>query len=576
MRLLRLILCLFLAFCLAGFLPAFVPAPRPEPADLVFVGGSVYTVNPKQPWADAVAVRGNRIVYVGNDKTARTYIGPATRVIKLAGRMLLPGFVDSHLHPGGGMDLSRVRLGQVFDRREVIRRITEYARANPDQPWVLGSGWEAGAFKPSGIPSRQLLDSLVPDRPAYLTASDGHTGWANSMALTLAGITRQTRDPVNGIVGKDPATGEPNGVLYETAADLLRPFLPRLSPEDYLRGDRLFLRALAEAGITGAMDAGAGPRTDSAFAALAGAGELTARMVLCQRYDSDLDDSLQIARFVARREALGAGNPRASAIKIMLDGIIEQYTGRLLQPYQDKPGFTGPLFVEYERLRRLVTQLDGLGFQLHFHTIGDGAVRAALDALQAARQANGPRDSRHIISHVQLIHPSDIPRLNQLGVIASMTPAWSRGDDLNRTFAEPRLGPERSRWLYPHQSILQAGGRLAWGTDWPVTTLVPVEGIETAVTRRYNGGRDPGGQPDQPWIPQERLSLEQAIAAYTQGSAYALFMENERGTIEAGKLADLVVLNRNLFKVPELEIHRVPVDLTLHEGKVVFERRETK
>lgn len=576
MRLLRVFLCLSTLCLLAALLAAFVLPSRPAPADVVFVGGAVYTVNPKQPWAEAVAVQGNLILYAGNNKKARTYIGPATRVVELGGRMMLPGFVDSHLHPGGGMDLSRVRLGQVFDRREVIRRVREYAKANPDQPWVLGGGWEAGAFKPAGVPSWQLLDSLVPDRPAFLTASDGHTGWANSKALALAGITRNTPDPANGIVGKDPATGEPNGVLYETATDLLRPHLPKPSPEDYQRGDRMFLRALAEAGITAAMDAGAGPRTDSGFAALAKAGELTARMVLCQRYDPDLNDSVQIASFVARRAALGGGNPRASAIKIMLDGIIEQYTGVLLQPYQDKPGFTGRLFVEPARLRRVVTQLDKLGFQLHFHTIADGAVRAALDALEAARQTNGPRDSRHIISHVQLIDPADISRLKQLGVIASMTPVWSRGDDLNRTFAEPRIGPERSRWLYPHQSILKAGGRLAWGTDWPVTTLVPVEGIETAVTRRYNGGLNPEGKPDQPWIPQERLTLEQSIAAYTRGSAYALFLEKERGTIETGKVADLVVLNRNLFKVPELEIHRVPVDMTLHEGQIVYERKGQK
>jgi predicted amidohydrolase YtcJ len=552
--------------------PRAVAAPAPEAADLVLTHGAVYTVNPRQPWATAVAVRDGRIVYVGSDKGARPYTGPRTRTIDLKGRMVLPGFIDSHLHPSGGLSLSQVKLEQVFNKGEVARRIGAYAAANPQAPWVLGRGWEAGAFKPSGIPDRHLLDSLVPDRPAFLSASDGHTGWANSKALALAGITRATPDPANGMVGKD-AAGEPNGVLYESAIDLLARHVPRPTPADRLQGNRLFLAALREAGITGIMDAGAGADTDSAFAALARAGELTARMVICQRYDAGGNDSLQVARFVARRDQLGPGNPRATAIKIMLDGIIEQYTGRLVEPYLDRPGFRGPLFVEEARLHKLVGDLDRLGFQLHFHTIGDGAVRAALDALEAAQRANGVRDSRHIISHVQLIDPADIARLPKLGVIASMTPAWSRGDDLNRAFAEPRLGPERSRWLYPHRSILDAGGRLAWGTDWPVTTLVPLQGIETAVTRRYNGGLDPEGKPDAAWIPQECLSLEQAIAAYTLGAAHALFLERERGSVETGKRADLVVLEKNLFKVPVLEIHSVPVDYTIVEGKVVYERK---
>ncbi len=570
-----------LLFTLLAGAASAQPAPRPAPAaapapveaaDLVLTRGAVYTVNPRQPWATAVAVRAGRIVYVGDDKGARPYTGPNTRVMNLKGRMVLPGFIDSHLHPAGGMSLSQVKLEQVFNRGEVSRRIRAYAQANPQSPWVLGRGWEAGAFKPSGIPDRHLLDSLVPDRPAFLSASDGHTGWANSKALALAGIVRTTPDPANGIVGKD-AAGEPNGVLYESAIDLVSRHIPRSTPADRLRGNRLFLQALREAGVTGMMDAGADAGTDSAFAALARADELTAQMTICQRYDADQDDSVQVARFVERRSRLGTANPRATAIKIMLDGIIEQYTGRLLQPYLDRPDTRGPLFVEQARLDKLVAHLDRLGFQLHFHTIGDGAVRAALDALEAAQRANGVRDSRHIVSHVQLIDPADIARLPKLGVIASMTPAWSRGDDLNRTFAEPRLGPERSRWLYPHRSILDAGGRLAWGTDWPVTTLVPLQGIETAVTRRYNGGRDPEGKPDAAWIPQECLSLEQAIAAYTLGSAYALFLEKDCGSVEAGKRADLVVLEKNLFKIPALEIHTVPVDYTIAGGQVVYERQ---
>ena len=567
------------AWLIAGALaalPARAQARRTPPpaaaAEVVFVGGVVYTVDAARSVATAAAVRGGRIAYVGDDAGARRLVGRATRVVELGGRMLLPGFQDSHIHPGGGLGLTTLRLHGLMDRREVFRRIREYAGANPALAWVTGGGWEAGAFKPAGVPSREMLDSLVPDRPAFFSASDGHTGWANSRALAIAGVTRATADPQNGIVGRNPQTGEPNGVLYEAAQALVRRHVPRATAAQRALGDSLFLRELWRHGITAVVDAGGGDEGVTRLEARARGGMPVPDAVICQGWNASGDDGRQIAALLAWRARNQTGSPRATCVKLMLDGIIEQYTGRLIEPYLDRPGDRGPLFYPRDRFQRLVTRLDSLGFQVHVHTIGDGAVREALDAFAAARRTNGPRDARHALAHVQVIDPADIPRLRELGVIAAMTPLWARGDDLNRTFAEPRLGPARSRWIYPHLTILGAGGRLAWGTDWPVTSLAPLEGIETAVTRRHLGGRDAEGKADSAYIPAERLTLEQAIAGYTIDGAYLSFRERERGSIEPGKRADLVVLERNLFEVSPLEIHRVNVDMTLLGGRVVYER----
>ncbi len=553
---------------------------EPAPAEPVFRGGAVYTVDAARAWASAVAVREGRIVYVGSDDGLEPFIGPQTRVIELAGRMLLPGFQDSHIHPGGGIGLAKLRLYGLRNRQEVLERIREYAATHPELEWIDGAGWEVAAFKPSGVPHRRMLDQVVPDRPAFLRASDGHTGWANSRALALAGITAETPDPPNGRIGRDPESGEPDGVLYEAAQTLVSQHVPPITPEERLAGYRLFLNELRRHGITAFVDAGAAPEADRTFAQLAAAGELNAHAVLCMSFDPDRSDDEQVEKFLARRRALAGPGLRANCVKLMLDGIIEQHTGSLLEPYLDQEGDRGPLFIGGARLERLVTRLDREGFQIHVHAIGDRAVREALDAFEAARRANGPRDARlpsrgqarHSVAHVQLINPADIPRLRRLGVAANMTPLWGHGDDWNLVFAEPRLGPERSRWLYSHATILATGGRLVWGTDWPVTTLAPLDGIEAAVTRRGLGGRDPEGRSDTAWIPDERIRLDEALAAYTINGAWLVSEEAERGSIEVGKRADLVVLEKNLFEVDPLDIHRVRVDLTVFGGRIVYDR----
>ena len=549
-------------------------ASRPqaeEPADLVFRSGDVYTVDAARTWASAVAVTGNRIVYVGSDAGVEAFVGPETRVVDLDGRMLMPGFQDSHLHPSG-QSLDLARLDNMVDSNEVLRTIQEYADANPDRPWILGGGWLEAAFKPSGVPTRQMLDEVVRDRPALMSNASGHQGWANSKALEIAGITADTPDPPNGRIDHDE-NGEPSGILQEAAQGLVRQHIPPSTHEFRIEARRAALRELARLGITAIIDASSSAPSEAEFAELEDAGELTVRAVTCQRYSPQRDDDEQIRDFIARRAALGDGQLRATCVKIGLDGIIEHHTAAVLEPFVDRDdAYRGPIFVEPERLRRVVTRLDAEGFQVHIHAIADRSARESLNAIEEAQQVNSSGGGRHFLAHLQLLDPHDMPRLRTLGVTANMSPLWGRGDDWEVVFAPRVLGPERSQRLLQHNSILGVGANLVWGTDWPVTSLVPVEGLETAVTRRYLGGIDPYGAPDQSWLPEERITLGDAIAAYTISGAYLSFEESERGSIEAGKLADLVVMERNLFEVPALEIHRVAVDMTVFDGRVVFER----
>ncbi len=544
-------------------------------ANLVFRNGAIYTVDAARSWASAVAVAGNRIVYVGTDDGAVPFVGAGTPVVDLRGRMMLPGFQDSHVHPaGGGAGLGRIRLNGVFDRDEVFRLLEEYAQAHPELDWIVGRGWEADAFKPSGNPDRYMLDEIVTDRPAYLTFSGTHAAWVNSRALEIAGITAATPDPVNGIIRRDE-NGEPTGLLIDSAQGLVRRHMPPATDQERVDGLRRAFTEFTRLGITSIHDASSSAEGERLYARLLSAGEMNLRAVTCQRYSPSRDDEEQIREFIARRQELSSGNLRATCIKIGNDGIIEQRTGALLEPYSDQPVVYEP-HVEAERLKRVVTRLDREGFQVQIHAIGDRAVRESLDAFEAVRRANGPRDARHNMAHVQLIDPADVPRLRLLGVAANMTPFWGKGDDWTAIYNLRHLGADRAQRVYNHRTLLQAGARLVWGTDWSVTSLRPLDGLEVAVTRRHLGGVDTYGQTDESWAPNERITLAEAIAAYTISGAYLSFDELERGSIEVGKLADLVVLEKNLFAVPELEIHKVRTDMTVFDGRVVHEIREER
>jgi len=487
--------------------------------------------------------------------------------------MLLPGFHDGHLHPmSGGEALSKLALDGVYDREDLFSRIQNYAEANPELPWVLGQGWIEAPFLPAGVPNRQMLDRLIPDRPAFFYNASHHQAWANSKALEIAGITASTSDPENGRIDREE-DGTPSGSLHESAMDLVREHIPVTTDQDRVGSLVRALDAMARYGITAFMDAGSSPESERAFSTLHEQGAVTARAVLCQRFHEEIDDETQIAAMLARRQQLNHEFLRATCVKLMLDGIVEHHTSALLEPYADKPESRGMIFMQPDRVNSVVEKLDALGFQIHVHSIADRSTRVALDAFENALRENGFRDARPTQAHLQLVNPADIPRFRELGVIPNISPIWMRLDFWEQ-MAIDAIGPERGAQLFNAQDYLRHGGNLVWGTDWSVTSLAPLEGIETAVTRRHLGGVNPGNmQTDKTWMPEQTLNLEQAIAAYTIQGAYLLHMEDETGSIEAGKLADLVVLEENLFEIPALEIHSVNTDMTVFDGQIIYRRQ---
>lgn len=548
---------------------------RSEPAaDLVMRSGAVHTVDDTRPKAEAIAIRNGWIAAVGSDREVAELIGPGTRVIELRGRTVLPGFQDAHVHPpSAGLDSLRCNLrepdGQApYEAAQIVELLRTYAAAHPDHPWILGSGWYMGSF-PNGTPHRRDLDAAVGDRPAFLPNRDGHSSWVSSRALALAGITADTPDPIGGRIERDP-DGSPSGVLHESAEELLGDVLPLDTQAEIEAGLVLAQATMQALGITSWQDAIVEPIDQAAYLAVAGRGQLTARVVGAQWWDRDWDER-GVEELKARRAAGELGRYRGTSAKIMVDGVLETFTGAMIEPYLPADGGsadrTGILFVEPGRLRRITTLLDEAGFQVHFHAIGDRAVREALDAVEVARSTNGPSDGRHHIAHIQVIHPADLPRFGQLDVVANAQPFWASHEPTMDRLTIPFLGPERSTWQYPFKSLLRHGARLAMGSDWSVTTANPLLEMEIAVNRAY---RIPGFV-SRPFLPAERLTLEEAVQAFTLGSAYVQHHDDSTGSLTIGKLADVVVLDRDLFDRGSGQIGDARVVGTFIEGVPVFE-----
>ena len=547
----------------ASGLIGLVACNRPQPADLVLRNTAVFTMAIPAT-AEAIAVRAGQIVFVGSNAGADKLVGSATEVLDLKGRMVLPGFQDTHMHPQEGVSLAECQFDALTTAQAIIDSVKRCAESAPNDPWLRGRGWALPVF-PGANPRKALLDQVVPDRPVFLGSADGHSAWVNSKALALAGITRATKDPANGRIEREPKTGEATGTLRESAMELVTRLLPTRTAEQRKAG---LLRALALAnslGITTLHDGSVGPEWLAAYAELDQAGQLTARVIAAQHVD-DAKPQSQVDSLIAWRDRFkGTNYFRPTAAKFFADGVIEPKTAALLAPYLNSGGWTGTANYRQGQMDSLVIALDKAGFQIHVHAIGDRAIRMTLDALERARNANGPRDARPIIVHLQLFDPADIPRFKALGVVASFQPLWAFADTYITDLTIPFLGPERSRWLYPIASLVKSGAVVAAGSDWTVSSMNPLDAIQVAITRR--GPTDSAGPP---WIPEEVVDLDTMLKAYTVSGAFAGGDEKRTGTLEVGKAADLIVLDRDLHSIPATDIHKAKVLMTLLDGKSVF------
>ena len=543
------------------------------PADLVFTGGPVHRGAPTSGRATAVAVTGERIVAVGGEEVS-DLIGPTTEVVDLSGRLLVPGFQDAHAHPvQGGVELGTCDLSGAVNPDEYRARIANYAAAQSDRTWITGGGWSMESF-PGGTPDRHFLDALVPDRPVFLINRDHHGAWVNSRALELAGVDANTPDPVDGRIERDH-DGHPTGMLQEGAMALVSTLLPATTEADLLAGLLRAQALLHSLGITAWQDAIIGTKAGVgdvalAYAAATGTDRLTARVVgaLWWQRDKGLE---QLDELLEARDRLSTKGFQATSVKIMQDGVAENHTAAMLTPYLrgcscgaggDHDGIS---FVDPVALRDYVTVLDHHGFQVHFHALGDRAVREALDAVEAARKANGYNDTRPHLAHLQVIHPDDIGRFAMLGATANIQPLWAAHEPQMDELTIPFLGPERAGWQYPFADLLRSGATLAAGSDWPVSSPDPILGMHVAVNRTH-----PGSDADV-FLPEQRLELDAALAAYTSGSAYVNHLD-DTGRIEVGMLADLVVLDRDPFAGAPEAIGETTVEQTFVGGRRVYAR----
>lgn len=538
------------------------------PVDLIVVNGNVYTADGKGTMAEAVAVQGNKILMVGSNRDVQRLRRPQTVVVDARGGAVLPGFNDAHVHlMSGGLATAQVNLSEARTLAAIESTITAWAATHPEAAWVTGRGWYYTAF-PGGLPTRQLLDALVPDRPAVITAYDGHTSWANSAALKLAKITSRTPNPPNGVIVKDPRSGEPTGVLKETAMALVSGLLPAPSREQRLQALRAAVAHAQRHGVTSVHTASGSAEELALYDELRRRDELNLRIYAAVSAAPDITAE-QLEALGALGEKYG-DDPvfKAGAVKLMADGVIESHTAAMLAPYANRPTAGEPRLSPAD-LTRLVTELDARGWQVMVHAIGDRTIRMALDAMAHAASVNEMPEGgrRHRIEHIETIDPADIPRFGALGVIASLQPYHGLPDPSQAGVWATNLGPERAARGWVYGSIAKAGGRVVFGSDWPVVTIDPLAGLRVAVTRT-----DADGLPNGGWLPEERLALTAAIDAYTRDAAWASFDEHRKGVLEQDMLADLVILTEDIFALPPSRLDEADVAVTIFDGRVVYSR----
>jgi predicted amidohydrolase YtcJ len=536
-------------------------------ADIIIARAKVCTGNSEQPWAEAVAIHDGKIMAVGDEATIFKLRYGGTEVIEAGGHLVLPGFVDCHIHfLDGSLSLGRVNLEGAKDASDIQQRLRDYAARHPGKDWVLGRGWNYAMFGPEALPHKKYLDEIFPDRPVFLEGYDGHTFWANSKALALAGITNETPDPPNGAIVRDPKTHGATGALKESARELVARIVPKLSRNERLAALRAGMKWANEHGLTRVHSAGGDFEQLDLYDELRSQRQQTLRFYIAYFLDPPKLRPKDLDTIESARKRFHDDWIDTSAVKMMVDGVVESHTAAMLEPYSDDPSTKGKLFWDPANYAAAVAELDKRGFQLFTHAIGDHGVRTALDAYEHAEETNHTSDRRPRIEHIETITAADIPRFGTLGVIASMQPLHSYPDADTLDVWARNAGPDRASRAWAWKSISSDGGHLAFGSDWPVVTLNPWEGVQTAVTRQTAEGK-----PDAGFVPEQRLTVAETVRGYTLGAAYAGRREKTEGSIEPGKLADLIIVSQNIFEVDPHRLAETKVLTTVVGGRVVYQ-----
>ena len=560
--------CLFMVALLHAGSAAFAQqSARIAPADILIVHAKVYTLNADKPWAQSVAIRKGKIVAVGTDEEVGRHRGIGTKLIDAGGKLVLPGFTDCHIHfLDGSISLGRVNLEGASDPADIQNRLRAYAAKHSDDEWILGRGWNYAMFGADALPHKKYLDEFFPHRPVFLEGYDGHTYWANSKALALAGITKDTPNPANGIIVRDAKTGEATGALEEAAQTLVAKVVPKLTEVEKLSALRAGMKWANQNGITRVHSAGGDFEELHLFNELRSEGQLSVRFYIAYFLNppelraQDLE-AIELARKKYHDDWIDT-----NAVKFMLDGVVESHTAAFLEAYSDDPSTKGALFWGPEKYKAAVAELDKRRLQLFTHAIGDYAIRTALDAYEFAKTQNHTKDRRSRVEHIEDSSAADIPRFGKLGVIASMQPLHAYPDADTLDVWARNVGPERAARAWVWKSIAEHGGHYCFGSDWPVVTLNPWEGVQTAVTRQTSEGKPVGG-----FVPSQRISVAQAVAGYTLGAAYAGHREKTEGSIEVGKVADVIIVSKNIFEIAPHRIADTRVATTIVGGKIVYE-----
>ncbi|MBL7665349.1 MAG: amidohydrolase [Bacteriovoracaceae bacterium] len=528
----------------------------------LYKNAQIYTMDETKPWADSMIVQGEKILAVGRENELRNF-GPFQSETDLKNKFVMPGIHDNHTHPiGSGVEYAECML---YDAENVEHLLEIIKKCNDELPagtlWLRGSGWTIYLFENGAKPHKDMLDKISTTRPMALMSGDGHSYWANSAALKLAKLTPETKDPVDGHLGRDEQ-GQLTGMLYEGALSFLDSVIPPRTLEQRLAGLKKALSFMREAGITSFKDAYVTQEELETYVALDREGGLTATAHLSLYADTKLELN-QINKFQVWKKNYSSAKIHINTVKIYMDGVLEDQTAALLKPYVGSTE-AGEILWSKSKLRKFAVMVDKAGFQMHFHAIGDAAIRTALDVIELAQTKNGKLGHRHEISHLQLIHPQDWSRFKKLDVSAVFSPLWAMDDEVISQYTAPLIGPLRAKWIYPMGSVAKAGGRMAFGSDWSVTSMNPLEGIEVALTRTPLEAQTPSR-----WLIRERLDLKTALMGYTVGGAYATFSEQIAGSLSPGKRADFIILDKNPFKVTPMKIGEIKIIATYHLGKLL-------